>query len=137
MIYPLSLEEDWAAEKCPYGDVLRNEKTSRPVTCSQRIDDDDDKFKSGRKGRRKGWVRGRKQMVSDKWGMHGKRSDTTEKKGNVCPQTHICTMDSKLGISVCCPRNTKGSTRNFKVVFQELFAYMTGTLHNSLTLFLS
>ena len=137
VIYVLYPEEDWAVEKCPHGDVLRNEKNNRPVTCSQRIDDDDDKFKSGRTGGRKGWGRGRKQMVSGKWGIYGKRSDTTEKKGNVCPQTHICTMVSKLGISVCCPRNTKGSTRNFKVVSQELFAYMTGTLHNSLTLFLS
>ena len=105
--YAFSSEEDWAAEKCPHGDVLRNEKTSRPVTCSQRIDDDE--FKSGRVGGRNGrGRRGRRRwlMVSDKWGI-GKRINATEKK-NVCPQTHICTMVSKPAISVCCPRNTKG-----------------------------
>ena len=105
-IYGLSPEEDWAVENCPYGEVLRNEKTRRPVTCSQRINDDGDEFKSGRKGGRKGWGRGKWPIMSDKWGI-GKRSDAKQ-KGNVCPQTHVCTMDSKLGISVCCPRNTKG-----------------------------
>ncbi len=95
-------DEDWAVSTCPFGQVLRNRRTGRPITCSMALEDDEQDSNEG--GSFGHFIQGAWKTVSSFLGI-GKEQ---EKVANVCPQTHKCHVDSKVGMSVCCPVNTKG-----------------------------